>query len=234
MIEEHAASAWPAVHSTRDEGWLLRHSPGVGKRRNNSALPVAGTPAIDTAEQYYRSRDLPVVVQISPAEDHTALDETLAGLGYRHDAPTLVLTAPTATVSGPAPEVEITGLTPDWREAYGNAAVSTHVLDRIERPAGFASITVDDRIAALGLFVVGDGLAGVFCMATSPRYRRRGHAAAILRAGAAWSAAQGSDLLYLQVEEDNFPARRLYEGVGFTFSHGYHYRVRDSWPEPVA
>ncbi|GAA1658062.1 GNAT family N-acetyltransferase [Actinoplanes couchii] len=341
QIEEHAASAWPATHNTRAGGWILRHTPGVTKRRNNSALPTPSTslspstflststststslspsaslspstsasaspsPSADelpigVAETYYRSKGLPVTVQVSPAEEHTALDATLAALGYRHDAPTLVLTAPVTTVAtapttiaaptdaataaptitaaptNPATAapttttptnpaagsptttvtptdpaagsptvaatpadavpvdafVEITGLTPAWRAAYGNDAVSAHVLDRIDRPAGFVSITVDGEIVALGLFVAGDGLAGIFCMATDPQHRRRGHAAAILRAGAAWSAGQGAELLYLQVEEDNTPARRLYEGVGFTHSHSYHYRVRDTWPEPV-
>ncbi|HWS38687.1 MAG TPA: GNAT family N-acetyltransferase [Actinoplanes sp.] len=232
-IEEHAASAWPASHTVRDAGWLLRHTPGVGKRRNNSALPVAETLPVEAAEEYYRSRGLPVTIQISPAEQHTELDEELAARGYRHDAPTLVLTAPVPAVAADA-RVEIGDITPAWRAAYGNDAVTTHVLDRITRPAGFASVNVDGEVAALGLFVAGDGLAGVFCMATAPAHRRRGHAAAILRAGAAWSADQGAGLLYLQVEEDNIPALRLYEGVGFTHSHSYHYRVRDGWPEPVA
>lgn len=231
-IEEHAASAWPASHTSRDGGWLLRHTPGVGRRRNNSALPIAGTPLVEAAEHYYQSRELAVTIQVSPAEEHTALDRELAGRGYRYDAPTLVLTAPVPVVAAPSP-VEIGAVTPAWREAYGNDAVTTHVLDRIAGPAGFASVTVDGAVAALGLFVAGDGLAGVFCMATAEPHRRRGHATAILRAGATWAAGQGADLLYLQVEKDNTPALRLYEGVGFTLSHSYHYRIQDG-RRPVA
>ncbi|WP_433795837.1 GNAT family N-acetyltransferase [Actinoplanes sp. CA-252034] len=226
-IEEHAVVAWPSTHAEQGGGWLLRHTPGVGKRRNNSALPYGPSVSVDVAEAFYRERDIPVTVQISPAEEHAELDAVLAARGYRHDAPTLVLTAPVAGVAAPEPTVTIEPeLTPAWRAAYGNDPVSEHVLARIGVATGFASVTVDSGIAALGLFVVADGLSGVFCMATSPEHRRRGHAAAILRAGAAWSAGHGADVLYLQVEDDNEGARALYGKVGFIHSHSYHYRVR--------
>ncbi|MEU4623866.1 GNAT family N-acetyltransferase [Actinoplanes sp. NPDC023801] len=226
-IEEHAVGAWPATHAERADGWLLRHTPGVGKRRNNSALPPPGAAGgIDAAERFYRERGMPVIVQVSPAEEHEALDGVLAARGYRYEAPTLVLTAAPGEVMRPVPEVTIsTGLTSGWRSAYGNDAVSEHVLDRIAPATGFASIVVDGSIAALGLFVVDGGIGGVFCMATDPRHRRRGLAEAILRAGAAWSAERGAELLYLQVEGENAAARQLYAKVGFQHSHSYHYRV---------
>lgn len=226
-IEDHAAAAWPSTHTEQGGGWLLRHTPGVGKRRNNSALPIGPVPSAGVAEAFYSVRDLPVIVQVSPAGEHTALDAELAGRGYRHDAPTLVLTAPVAAVAAPEPDVVIVPeLTPRWRAAYGNEAVSEHVLARITAATGYASVLIGGQIAALGLFVAGDGLSGVFCMATAPEHRRKGLAAAILRAGAVWSAEQGAEMLYLQVEEDNDAARRLYGKTGFTFSHSYHYRVR--------
>jgi ribosomal protein S18 acetylase RimI-like enzyme len=242
-IEEHAVGAWPSTRAEQAGGWLLRHTPGVGKRRNNSALPSGPGVSVEVAEAFYRDLDIPVIVQISPAEDHLDLDAALAARGYRHDAPTLVMTAPAAGVAAQDPAggpvrdeaggavrdaaVEIVpDLTPAWRAAYGNHAVSEHVLDRITASTGFASVTVGGEIAALGLFVVGDGLGGVFCMATSPGHRRKGLAAAILRTGAAWSAEHGAELLYLQVEDDNEAALGLYRKVGFTRSHTYHYRVR--------
>jgi ribosomal protein S18 acetylase RimI-like enzyme len=250
-IEEHAVGAWPSTHVEQAEGWLLRHTPGVGKRRNNSALPplggsgliealpplggsggiealppLGGSGGIDAAEAFYRDRGMPVIVQISPAEVHMGLDGMLADRGYRHDAPTLVLAAATAGVMRRVPGVTIdTALTPEWRAAYANAAVSEHVLEHIGPATGFASIAVGGAIAALGLFVVAGGVGGVFCMATEPEHRRRGLAEAILRAGAAWSADQGAELLYLQVEAENEAARRLYAKVGFEHSHSYHYRV---------
>lgn len=225
--------AWPAIENERTDGWLLRHTPGVTRRRNNAALPPPADRhperSIGAVESYYRSRGAAVTIQVSPAEKHATLDAALAARGYRLDAPTLVLSASAATItdrSTPAIPVQITPeLTSAWRAAYGSAAVSDLVLSRICAPTGFASITVDGEIAAFGLFVAGDGLTGVFCMATAPAHRCRGYAAAILRAGAAWALTHGARTLYLQVEADNDPARRLYEAAGFTHSHSYHYRI---------
>ena len=46
-----------------------------------------------------------------------------------------------------------------------------------------------------------------------------------MAAGARWAAERGSQTLYLQVEESNRAARTLYDRLGFSASHGYHYRI---------
>ncbi|HEV2814019.1 MAG TPA: hypothetical protein VGW10_12275, partial [Solirubrobacteraceae bacterium] len=43
-IERAAAAAWPAAEVEERGGWLLRATPRVPHRRNNSALPAAPTP----------------------------------------------------------------------------------------------------------------------------------------------------------------------------------------------
>jgi ribosomal protein S18 acetylase RimI-like enzyme len=40
----------------------------------------------------------------------------------------------------------------------------------------------------------------------------------------AWADAAGDRELVLQVMADNAPGRALYDRLGFTRSHGYHYR----------
>jgi GNAT superfamily N-acetyltransferase len=124
---------------------------------------------------------------------------------------------------------------PAWLAAYqalngpaDPSAVARAVLARIPSPAAFARVTMDGRAAAVGLFVAGGGWAGVFCMATDARCRRRGLALAVLGAGARWAATRGCARLYLQVEQDNIAARHLYAKVGFARSHSYHYRVTDA------
>src|SRR5690349_16828946 len=109
-VERAAAAAWPAGRTETVAGWLLRHTPGVPRRRSNSALPpgpeLRPERTLGPVEAFYRAAGLPVSIQVSPAERQPALDAALAARGYRREAPTLVLTAPVAGVgagaAGPA------------------------------------------------------------------------------------------------------------------------------------
>jgi ribosomal protein S18 acetylase RimI-like enzyme len=248
LIEQLAANAWPAAIVQIVDGWLLRHTPGVARRRSNSALPPPAAAdataaqraqVLDLAGRFYARHDQTTVVQVSPAELHEALDGELAARGYRRQAPTVVLTAPLDRVlHGQAATSVATTVTetasPRWQAAWAAvegradaAATGQLVLARIGPPAGYVTATGDGDtgVLAVGMLVVERGWAGVFCMTTRPEARRRGIATAVLRCGASWAADQGARQLYLQVEEHNLAAVRLYTRLGFQPSHHYHYRV---------
>jgi GNAT superfamily N-acetyltransferase len=245
-VERAAAAAWPASRTESTAGWLLRHTPGVPRRRSNSALPPAADRhperTLAAVETFYAAAGLPSTIQVSPAERQPALDAALAVRGYRREAPTLVLTAPLSAVATdqpaerPVPPVVIDDTASSaWLAAYqalngpaDTSAVAERVLARVPSPAAFARLAADGEDAAIGLFVADGEWAGLFCMATDPRHRRRGLARAVLAAGARWAAARGCARLYLQVEQDNIAARHLYARAGFTHSHSYHYRVSDT------
>lgn len=232
-IEHRAFRAWPAGTVREESGWLLRHTPGVSRRRSNSAVPLSGA-SIEHLETFYRARDRPVMVQLGPA--HAALDARLAARGYRIDAPTSVLTACTADVVAAtgAGSASLSERADDWLETFAeldehtdSALVGEKVISRIAAPAAFVRVTREGRAAGMGLFAADAGWAGVFAMATHPEHRGQGIATAVLGTGARWAQEQGATRLYLQVEDDNAPARALYTGAGFVRSHGYHYRLLD-------
>ncbi|GAA4618512.1 GNAT family N-acetyltransferase [Saccharopolyspora hordei] len=102
-------------------------------------------------------------------------------------------------------------------------------LDRVPQPARFAVATCGGEPVGVGLAAASGGWCGVYGMATHPDWRRRGVATAVLRAGARWASGLGARL-FLQVEEDNPGARRLYAALGFRGSHRYHCRVRSVFP----
>jgi ribosomal protein S18 acetylase RimI-like enzyme len=84
------------------------------------------------------------------------------------------------------------------------------------------------RVGAVGgaaLAVADRGWVGLTAVHTLPEQRRRGVAQSLLRALAGWAARQRIERVYLQVERDNAPARRLYAGLGFTEAYRYHYRL---------
>jgi len=99
---------------------------------------------------------------------------------------------------------------------------------RIEPTHRFALATVDGQSAAGGMCVLEGDLAGIFCMRTQPAFRRRGLAAAILGRLTEWARGAGAHRVYLQVEDHNAVALRLYRGVGFARVYGYHYRERST------
>lgn len=245
MIEELAANAWPADTVQYVEGWRLRHTPEVQRRRSNSLLPptsprpggLATADVLDIAADFYARRGLPLVVQVSPTESHSELDELLARRGLAATAYTVVLAAgldevQTADAARPLPAAQVGELTAAWLAAWGAVenradveATRRSVLARIGPPAGYATAVLGGAIAAVGLGVAERGWAGVFCMGTRPAYRRQGAGRAVLGSLAEWAGRQGASRLYLQVEADNAPARALYAGAGFTHSHSYHYRT---------
>ena len=51
LIEQLAANAWPAATVRLVDGWLLRYTPGVARRRSNSALPSPGATCASPAQR---------------------------------------------------------------------------------------------------------------------------------------------------------------------------------------
>ena len=104
LIEQLAVNARAAATVQLVDGWLLRPTPGVARRRCNSALPppsaarASGTrreQVLDLAERLYARRGQPAVVQVSPAghgshrlylqveEDNLAALRLYRRLGFR-------------------------------------------------------------------------------------------------------------------------------------------------------
>jgi ribosomal protein S18 acetylase RimI-like enzyme len=101
-------------------------------------------------------------------------------------------------------------------------ATEREVLARVGDRARY--LLVGDVAAAL--VVVDPPWAGVFCMVVAPDRRREGLARALLGAATSAAATAPATHLYLQVEADNAPARRLYASAGFSDVPALAYRYR--------
>ena len=233
LVEELAARGWPAAESVSADGWLLRHTPSLTRRRSNSALPVGGAgPDPALVEDFYARRGARALVQVSPTEAWTSLDAALAARGWSSEGPTDVLAADSATVLARTTpgDVALTARPDaDWVAAWAACEArpdadvhAREVLGRIE-PATAYAIAGDGL--GVGLAVCERGWAGLFCVATAMSARRRGIARTVVHALTGWAAGRGAQRIYLQVESGNTAAHALYAGAGFGRSHGYHYRV---------
>jgi RimJ/RimL family protein N-acetyltransferase len=243
LLEELAANAWPAAIVQVVDGWRLRFNWGVTRRANstwpNAACGLYGLDAkLSLVENWYACRGLPARYQICPASQPPYLDAILAERGYRQEARTCVQTAALATVlqhtsNSLAASVAVTAaFDAAWFDTYCQAEQATastaeerrSIMGRISPPTGYALLSIDEQPAAIGLGVAERGWMGMFCMATQPAFRRRGAATAVLYALAQWGQQQQATQIYLQVMEQNAPARAAYERVGFTTLYHYHYR----------
>ncbi len=241
LLEDIGANAWPAARVERLHGWRLGYDRGV-TRRANSVLPNRWTggvdpdTAIDQVERRYRARGLTPCLKLTRAAEPAGLDDILARRGYRREGVSQVLTADASAMSEVRRSIAAVDLrdTPsdDWIAASWPApaapdqiAARCAIVGRIRPPRAFALATRDGDPAGAALAVLEAGWAGITAVHTLPRFRRTGIARALVAALAAWALARRAPSLYLQVEADNRPARRLYAGAGFRPAYRYHYRT---------
>lgn len=229
------AQGWPGTKVVRMGGWSLHTGDGYS-RRANSCHPT-GDPerplddALDGIASYYRGRGLRPCLQVA-ARDLTSdepgaqLDAQLADRGWRAVTPSTVMTVDLRGQSLAADALAV-----DWDTqpdaAWLGVEPSSHparvdVLASAE--AHYATWSVDGSPAGTGRLAITDDWAGLTCLFVDPAHRGRGHGRALTIAMMARARELGARWAYLQVNDDNDIARRLYDSLGFAEHHRYHYR----------
>lgn len=223
--------AWPAYEQRSHDGWVLRHAGGVTKRANSVlalGAPADLDAAIEAAESFYGERGQRCTFSIGP-ETLRGLDGELERRGYELVDPTVIMAGtPEAEPQGPSVRIEDRPWK-EWLETWwsvdGRYGTGFEEAERIcvGVPAWYAAVEEDGVPVAVGRAVPQGDVAGVFCMATLPRARRRGLARTVLRGLARHTGARSA---YLVTTASNVAAQALYRGEGFETVGRYHYRVR--------
>ncbi|MDM0050993.1 N-acetyltransferase [Variovorax sp. J22R115] len=234
-LEERSFNAWPAVQTVFFNGWLFRLAGGYTKRANsaNAADPGASFEGVrGAAEAFYKRHGVPVVFRLSPLAAPGA-DKELADAGYALFDPTQVASASLAAAAR-HPSVSISSAaSPAWLEGINAANGVTALQDELHRamvrsialPSAFATLHEQGEAIGFGLAVLERGAVGLYDIVVKPTQRRRGHGRALTLALMNWGREEGASSAYLQVREQNAPARRLYADLGFEDLYRYHYRV---------
>ncbi|MDT0453311.1 GNAT family N-acetyltransferase [Streptomyces hesseae] len=239
-LQEVAARGWPARETARLGGWTLRAAGGFSSRAN-SVLPLGdpGLPlpeALDRVAAWYTERDLPALVQVvtgHPDADER-LDAELARRGWTAQWPTVTRTAalaPIADAVAPGAGDVRLAREPDaaWLTAYGRTGADP-VDARAVLCGGpsvwFATVpgAAGERPAAIARCVVDGRWAGFMALEVAPERRREGLGTLVMARLAQEALREGASAAYLQALADNPAAAGLYDELGFTTHHAYHYR----------
>ncbi|MER8183562.1 GNAT family N-acetyltransferase [Kitasatospora sp. NPDC094015] len=237
-LQRIAAAGWPAVEQQRLGGWTLRASAGFTRRANSvQTLGDPGLPlpaALDAVRDWYAARSLPAYVEVVTPGSPPGLAAELERDGAAQAA-TEVRVAPLAALAAPTREPQAVRLsrTADagWLSLYRRVS-GEPAVERAARQVLHGGPSVWFAAApgpagepplAIGRITVHGAWACFGAVEVAPDARRRGLATTVMAALAARAAEEGARGGFLQVEADNAAALALYDRMGFTTSHTYHY-----------
>ncbi|WP_369183209.1 GNAT family N-acetyltransferase [Streptomyces sp. Y1] len=239
-LQRTAGRGWPAVENEALGAWTLRASAGFTRRANSvQALGDPGLPlprALDAVRAWYAARGLPAYVEVLTPGSPDDLRAELDRLGVRY-APTLVRTAPLAgltRIGGGHDRVRLARTAgPDWMSVYRRVGADPAVEEAARQvlhggpSVWFAHVpgAPGQPPLAIGRCVIDGPWACFGAIEVQPHARRAGLATAVMAVLAARAAEEGATGAYLQVEAENAGAIALYDELGFTTSHTYHYAL---------
>jgi GNAT superfamily N-acetyltransferase len=235
-LERLAARTWRGLEEEPYGDWTLRAGGGFTGRAN-SVLATGEPPeplerAVATVTRWYEQRGLRPQASVAvPGAVH--VDAVLDRAGWSRLEDNLVLVAPLGAWDEPAVDVALAPAPDDaWLRGYHYRGtplppVAREILVNADEPV-FASVRSDSAPGPLAAVARGARVADwlvVSAVTVDERHRRSGLATAVMSALGAWGRSRGARACLLQVASSNTGALALYERLGFTEHHRYHYRL---------
>tara|TARA_B110000858_G_scaffold198514_1_gene265999 strand:+ start:13642 stop:14433 length:792 start_codon:yes stop_codon:yes gene_type:complete len=249
-IESAARLAWPALEEEELSFGVLRYSCGTDRRSNSLSLyPHAEFETgklIDAAEKFFTERAaVPIVKIVQPdgiAFGATAdIDRALELRGYEKQAPTLSMLLDLEGVLETKANFENDSIervdVGSWLQAW--CALSDRDFEKINIHKGLLEKSklahlfllkqgIQGAPMSSGMAVYANQSMGLFGISTAVAHRKMGLALEIISSLLYWGVKKGARFAYLQVEESNHAAVKLYQKLGFRKSYSYWYRVGKS------
>lgn len=243
QLEELTLNTAPAIHQCFYDGWVLRAS-GTDTRRANAVTALqASTLPVDEkiayCEAWYRHYGQPAIFRLTAALSPPDLDAALAARGYSREVETGVRTLDLSDARAdrdfnlpPGAKIversEADGLRDVHLLKHASAELKEQDTHRQMLWRGtqlFASLKTINGLAATGMARIERDYVGIFAMRTAERARGKGYATMLVSYLLTWGAAQGAKKAFLQVDESNEIANRVYDKFGFATSYVYWHRV---------
>lgn len=240
-VEEAALNATAVREQMLYDGWLVRWAPSVAKRARS--INVIAAPHRDLEEklayctELYRRAALPLIFRLTSTSLDFSLDEQLAARGLHRFGENHVMVA---TLRGKRFAAAPGTLRYEQADPvqFGKIAgmlrgsAPEHVVEHQHRLRTIAVPCIRlvarddaDHCVATGMVVIDGDLAGIFDVVVDEEKRRRGYARQIMHRLFDAALDAGAAHAYLQVEQGNVAARRLYASLDFSDRYTYWYRT---------
>ncbi|UJQ93846.1 GNAT family N-acetyltransferase [Mariluticola halotolerans] len=238
QLEQAFLSAWPALETHKDGGWVWRFANGYTKRANSAQSMDPGDEAeagerLERFAEWARERGVPPTFRVTPL----AGEKVITALNTAHWKPiehSVVMAMPVGAAFTPKHSFRLFKATdPEWYEVqaamsgYGGETVGalTDMLGRITAPVTGILVYDENGGAAAAALTNNNGGIGVYLnVVVRADLRGKGYGRSVMQAALNWSRDGGADWAAMQVVSDNVPALNLYRSLGFEEVYRYHYR----------
>lgn len=238
QLEQAFLSAWPALKTQTDKGWIWRWADGYTKRAN-SAQSLDPSDDEDAAarlaaySKWAEEQGVTPTFRVTPLAG-AGVVSALNLAGWATFEPSVVMAMPVGAVFAPKHDYRLFSATdPEWYETqgrisgYGEETIAAlkALLDHIEVPA--TGILVYDEAgapAAAALTSNNHGIGVYLNVVVREDVRMQGYGRSVMQAALEWSRSVGAGWAAIQVVADNTPALQLYKSLGFEVVYRYHYR----------
>ena len=239
--EERLVNVWPAVSTLLMEGWVVRFAHGYSGRANSASAVVPGArmspDLLDTIEKLYRDAGLRPSVRITPLAD-TAVEPLLMQRGYRIKDESRMMVLPLDRYQGVQADARIriegapsrrwlAGVSSHQEPSKRSADHLFAIVGHLRVPAAFATLEIDGTMAGFGMCAIDRGWAELGSIMLDSAFRGRGLGRATVDALLVWAAQEGATNAFLQVDQTNTVACKLYASQGFADLCGYKTIIRD-------
>lgn len=222
-------ATWPPVQRFAHGKWTLRDGAGGGKRVS-AATAQGAIRDEDIADAEGAMEEIGQQPLFMIREEDAALDLLLEARGYHVIDPVMLYVLPIEKLTDvPLPRVTafsiweplaimreiwaLGGIGPARLNVMARAKIKTGIFARWkEKPAGVAFAGVHD------------GVCMVHAVEVLDHQRRMGVAQWMMRAAAFWGQRHGAKQIAVLCVQDNLPANRFYQTLGFAPAGRYHYR----------
>lgn len=238
QLEQAFLSAWPALETQSDNGWLWRFSDGYTKRAN-SVQSMDPSDEADAEKRLSRFVNWAKERGIAPTFRVTALagEKIIAALNKLNWKPfeqSIVMAMPVGVAFKPKHQFELFKATdPDWYQVQSTMSgynpdttvALRDMLGRIASPATGILVRDEKGDAAAAALTNNNAGIGVYLnVVVREDLRGLGYGRSIMQAALNWSRTAGADWAAIQVVSDNAAAVSLYRSLGFEEVYRYHYR----------